>query len=53
MCPNCCGRSLVESPTVYAVVNSIIGVALIWPAFILGFLGGEFFVSDQASAFGR
>lgn len=26
----------------YAVVNSIIGVALIWPAFILGFLGVSF-----------
>ena len=42
MCPNCCGRSF-ESPTVYAVVNSIIGVALIWHVFIYRFSWGMSF----------
>lgn len=53
--PNCCGRSLVESPTVYVVVNSIIGVALVWHVFIyIRFSWGmSCFFKDQASAFGR
>ena len=45
MCPNCCGRSLVESPTVYTVVSSIIGVALIWHVFtVYSFSWGVFFL---------